>query len=116
MKLRKLLAVSGALLAVGLLPFVTEAGRPNPPGIRGTVAMLQTAPPRVHVLDEHGRDVADLEATPNGANADFEVILKKAGTYAVWAYQPSNGTNIISKASLVDVPRKQISFVSLAWQ
>jgi hypothetical protein len=82
----------------------------TPPGSTNSVSV----PPRIHVLDEHGRDVADIEATVVGTSGVFHIPLKKAGTYAVWAYYPAP-SQLNTTPQLVDVLRKQTSTVSLTW-
>jgi hypothetical protein len=113
------------LLGVGLSLNVGFAARPNPPTIAGTVpvALAITEPgstnlivvaPRVIVVDERGRTVADVETTVTGLTATFQIPLKKAGTYVVAAYYPAPN-NLVSAPQLVDVFRKQTTVVTLQW-
>jgi hypothetical protein len=97
------------------------AARPNQPGIRGSVLILDpviglTPLPHVRVLDEHGRVVADVEVARNGSSGLFEIPLKKAGTYAVWAYQPPFPGTLQSRPLVVAVPPKEFVTVQLEWQ
>jgi len=114
------------LLLGVVTPFEAQAERPNPPGIAGSapVAILVTepgstnlvaVPPRVHVINEHGRVVADIETTVQGLTGVFDIKLKKAGTYVIWAYYPAPN-QLNSSPQLVDVFRKETSTVNLAWQ
>jgi len=114
-----------ATLAAICTARVAEAARPNPPMIAGTVpvALFVTppggtnavpVPPRVHVIDERGRIIADLETTLDGVLGTFEIPLKKAGTYAIWAYYPEPNQRQTSP-QLVDVLRKQTATANLTW-
>lgn len=106
-------------------PLAVHAGRPNPPMIVGSVPVLQyqpvagttnvvAIPPRLHVLDERGRIIADFETIVNGDTATFEVPLKKAGTYVVWAYYPAPD-QAQTRPQLAEVIRKQSTLVTLSW-
>ena len=103
----------------------THAARPNPPVIAGSVPILiyvtdpgttnaVPVPPRVHLIDERGRILADVETTVDGASGTFHIDLKKAGTYVVWAYYPAPN-QFQTAPQLVDVVRKQTSTVTLTW-
>ena len=102
-----------------------EAARPNPPSVAGTVPAilfgpepggtnLVVVPPRVMVLDERGKTVADVETTVVGITGTFNIALKKAGTYVVIAYYPAPSP-LVGSAQLVDVFRKETSLVELEW-
>ena len=118
--LRLSLAVITVLLLGLCVPQHVAAARPNPPTIEGIVPVVVfggtnsvPVPPRVRVLDERGRIVADVETTVDGIIGTFEIRLKKAGTYVVWAYYPE--TTRETTAQLVDVLRKQTVTVLLSW-
>jgi len=119
------LAFLFALLLGIFTPSVSLAERPNPPTLAGTVpvALLVTepgstnlvaVPPRVYVIDEHGKTVADMETTVVGLTGTFSIPLKKAGTYVIVAYYPEPN-RLVTVPQLVDVFRKQTSTVSLNW-
>jgi len=107
-------------VVVGIVAVVNaHAARPNPPGIRGSVLILdplQISLPHVRVQDEHGRVVADVEVVRNGSSGLFEIPLKKAGTYVVWAYQPPFPGTLQTGALVVVVPPKEFVAVTLAWE
>ena len=108
-----------ALLVGLVISSPVYAGRPNPPGIRGSVLILDPLAltlPHVRVLDERGRVVADVEVVRNGSTGLFDIPLKKAGTYVVWAYQPPFPGNLRTYPLLVDIPRKEFVAVTLQWQ
>ena|SRR6185436_15467272 len=108
------------VLLLGLVAAVTApAARPQPPGIRGTVLILdpvQGPLPHVRALDEHGRVVADVEVVGNGSSGLFEISLKKAGSYAVCANQPPFPGTLQSRALVVAAPPKEFVTVTLEWQ
>jgi len=125
----KRLNLSLAFLFALILAIVTtrntQAGRPNPPALSGTVpvTLFVTAPggtnavpvpPRVLVIDEHGKQAADLETTLEGVTGTFYIPLKKAGSYVVVGYYPEPN-RMATTAQIVDVSRKQTSSVDLAW-
>jgi hypothetical protein len=122
---RTQLVFAGIIAAIVLLGSLTQihAGRPNPPTIAGSVPVVQfiadpnstnslPVAPRIVVLDERGRNVADVEAVAEGVTATFSIPLKKAGTYVVWAYYPGGRA---SNPQLAEVFRKQTTLVQLTW-
>ena len=126
----KRLSLSFGLWLVLLLGIATTstsyAARPNAPTIVGTVQAvilvtepggtnLVAVPPRVLVLDERGKTVADVETTVVGLTGAFNIPLKKAGTYVVVGYYPEPN-RLTTLPQLVDVPRKETVTTSLVWQ
>ena len=128
-RIMKRLSLSFAFLIALLLgtftPCDTRADRPNPPTVAGSVPAailvsepgstnLVAVPPRIRVIDERGRIVADVETTVVGLTGTFNIALKKAGTYVVVGYYPAPD-QLVTVPQLVDVFRKQTSTVSLIW-
>jgi len=120
------LAFLFALILGTFSPSVSEAARPNPPTLAGTVPAvllvtepggtnLLVMPPRVLVIDERGNTVADVETTVVGFTGTFSIPLKKAGTYVVVGYYPEPN-RMVTQPQAVDVFRKQTTTVSLVWQ
>jgi hypothetical protein len=119
------LAFSFALLLGTFTPSASQAARPNPPTLAGTVPATRVVvepggtnsvviPPRVLVIDERGNTVADVETTVLGLTGTFSIPLKKAGTYVIVGYYP-DPNRIITAPQAVDVFRKQTTTVSLVW-
>jgi len=119
------LALLFALVFGTFSPSVSEAARPNPPTLAGTVPAvivvsepggtnLVVVPPRVLVVDERGKTVADVETSVDGFTGTFNIPLKKAGTYVIVGYYPEPN-RLAGVPQLVDVFRKQTTTVNLTW-
>jgi len=120
------LVLALAFLTTLFAPRLGQAARPNPPTIAGTVPVvlivsepggtnLVAVPPRVLVIDERGKNVADVETTVVGLTGSFHIPLKKAGTYVVVGYYPEPN-RLTTVPLVVDVLRKSTATVSLNWQ
>jgi hypothetical protein len=124
MRLLKLDAlVAMALLAVFLAPWQASAERPHPPGIRGTVPIVLfrldgpsfiPVLPRIQVVSEHGRLVADVETVAEpaayGFVGRFEIPLHRAGSYLV---SVTGGVSALQFP--VEVSRKEFTELELIW-